>query len=39
MFVVIERTKSRFELRDVKGNGMTLLPEWNWMLGIGVIRG
>jgi methyl-accepting chemotaxis protein len=36
MFVVIESEKANSNALYVKVNGMTLLPEWNWMLGIGV---
>ena len=36
MFVVIESEKVNSNALYVKVNGMTLLPEWNWMLGIGV---
>lgn len=36
MFVVGESEKAGSKALYVKVNGMTLLPEWNWILGIGV---
>lgn len=36
MFIVGESEKANSNTLYVKVNGMTLLPEWNWILGIGV---